>query len=417
MKSAKAIFVRGLLLLIFTGAPAIYHAAAAVEAEPGDIPADTGFNKYSITFHGGTLFGFTDIKEKSFLPGSDELSFGGGISFDRHYSPAMSMQLRLTYAELAGMDPASSLSFETEMLEAVLRLRLSLNALLNPEGSSRSFMNLYAFIGAGALSYRSVAYVQDSPARFYGYEADGTTKDDMLWEFVVPYGLGLNFRLTDRVDLGIETGFRYTSSDRLDAWPVTGSRKDMYNYTSVGLSFKLGRNRVSADWAPPRVAMYPGDLDRFSRIEDDLARTDSLGEVLMSEKERLGRGLEAGAEQIAVVQRQQETTAGRVFSEVEEMRRKTDAMQAELERISARLEVHYAVQVSALREEMPVEKVQELLKIHKELRVHYEGGWYKYITGNFLQLEDAVLQMQRIWGQGVRDAFVVKYVDGVYLPR
>ncbi len=378
---------------------------------------EVSFNRFSITLHGGGLVGLTDIRRYAFLPDSDELTFGGGISLNRHYSPALTMQTYLNYAEMKGISPGDDLSFETEMIEAVLRMRVSLNALLNPEGRSRQFMNVYAFIGGGALAYRSVASHDGQPVRFYGYEDDGRTKDDMKLEFVAPYGLGVNFRLSERIDLGIETGFRYTSSDRLDAWPVTGSRTDWYNFTSAGLTIRLGRNTNSADWASPRVSMYPGDTGRMAALEAQASELREGQEDLQSEQAELAARLDESRERVVVVQRSQETATARIMAQLEEMQRKSESMQEELNRLSAAMDTYFAVQVAALRENLPVDDVQEKLGITLELRMHEADGWYKYITGQFRHLEDAILQMQRIWGMGVKDAFVVEYAEGVYRPR
>lgn len=380
------------------------------------------YSTFSLSLHGGVLTSFTDIKKHPLFPGRDEVAYGGGISLNYHMSPVLSLQANVLSGEMKGLYPSEGLRFETEILETTLRFRVSLNALLNPEGNSQSFMNFYTFVGAGMMAYRSVAFENDEPVRFYGYEADGRTTADRLLEFVLPYGLGVNFRLGKRVDLGIESGFRYTPSDRLDAWPVTSSPNDYYNYTSVGLTFRFGCNTCSMDWAPPRRTMYPGDVERLDNIELRLReielQQDSISleqDSIKAVQDSLSAAIIQEREVLLGLQQDQEAEAARLSQEVLTLRHLAASSQAELDSLSEKLNEYYSVQVAALRDEESVGEVARLLGIDQELRIHSAGGWHRYLSGRFRNLEDAKLQMQRFWGQGVRDAFVVKYVDGVYL--
>ncbi len=375
------------------------------------------FNKFSFGFHGGALTGFTDIKENNFFPDSDEITYGGGIFFNYHWSPVLTLQTNFLYGELKGIDTNRDWEFETELFEATINARLSLNSLLRPHGTTNEKVNFYASLGAGALAYRSQWFEGGNLENFYGYEADGFTSDDPEIELSIPIGLGINFKISERFDLGIESGFRFTSSNRLDGRPIIGSRRDMFNYTRVGITFRLGPNTNSMDWAPPSQVMYPGDVARMDEMD---RRLDTLSEDVVDLRQARDQDmqdvmvrLDSMSEETAeVMQRTMQ-----LFGAIEDVSQEFYRLQEDMEKLKEAPDHFYAVQVMALMEEMPVEEARKYLGITQEVRVYRINGWYKYISGQYNNLEDAILHMQRIWGQGVRDAFVVEYRDGILSPR
>ncbi len=385
------------------------------------------FNKFSFGFHGGVLTGFTDIKENNFFPDSDEITYGGGMFFNYHWSPVLTLQTNFLYGELKGIDTNQNWEFETEMLEATLMARLSLNTLLRPHATANQKVNFYATLGAGAVAYRSQWFEDGNLENFYGYEDDGFTSDDPEIELSIPVGLGVNFRIAERFDLGIESGFRFTSSNRLDGRPIVGSERDLYNYTRVGITFRLGPNTNSMDWAPPSQVMYPGDVTRMDEMDrrldtvtedvDDLREAHELREEAIQEIEediqQIIVRLDGMSEETAEVT--QRTV--QLFGAIEDVSQEFYRLQEEVEKLQEEPDHFYAVQVMALKEEMPVEEARKHLGITQDVRVYHINGWYKYVSGQYKNLEDAILHMQRVWGQGVRDAFVVEYRDGVLSPR
>ncbi len=378
---------------------------------------NSDYNKFSFGISGGVLISFMDVKEQPFFPDLEEITYGGRLMLNYHMSPVLTMQTNFLYGELKGMDTENNLTFETDLMEATLNARISLNALLHPASRLNQSVNLYGFIGAGALAYRSRLFENDGPdpTSFFGFEDDGVTKDDLKFELAVPFGLGINFKVAERLDIGIETGFRYTSSDRLDAMEVPGSRKDMYNFTSVGLTFRFGRNTNSKDWASPQQAMFPGDL---ARVEQLAARAEQLEDDIQAVKEAHEADMDILRKELeGLVEKQTDlgTRTAHLFGAIDDLTEHVFKLETQMQEVEP--EVFYSVQVMALREDLSVAEAQSYLRINKNLERFHINGWYKFISGRYHNLEDAILQMQRIWGQGVKDAFVVKYEDGILRPR
>jgi N-acetylmuramoyl-L-alanine amidase len=70
----------------------------------------------------------------------------------------------------------------------------------------------------------------------------------------------------------------------------------------------------------------------------------------------------------------------------------------------------YKVQVKAAASKIKSDDpIQEI----KGLEESFEGGLYKYLVGNFTEEGDAKVQLEKVRSQGIKDAFIVKYKDGV----
>ncbi len=400
------------ILLVFVLVTAL--SSGPVRANDTGPANGSPYNKFSFGLSGGMFTSLTDVKELPFLPDSDEITYGGRLMLNVHFSPVLTLQGNFLYGELKGIETQNNLAFETDLIESTLNLRISINGLFVPASRVNQSVNLYGFIGVGALAYRSRLLQAGVPISYYGYTDGGQTADDLKLEFVAPYGLGVNFRISERMDIGIETGFRYTSSDRLDAWPVSGSRHDMYNFTSVGLTFRFGKNTNSMDWAPIDRAMYPGDVHRLDALDQDMA---SLEEGIADMKSQHDSDVETVRRDVRQLTQEQAEVSRRtkqIFIALEDVTRQINELET---KIDAQPERYYSVQVMALREELSVAEAQSYLGINTDLEMVYDDGWYKYYSGRYHNLEDAILKMQRLWGQGVRDAFVVKCEDGVFRPR
>lgn len=68
-------------------------------------------------------------------------------------------------------------------------------------------------------------------------------------------GAGLDFRLSRRVDLSLESRISKHFTDELDGHRV-GNGNDWFLYSSVGLNFKIGKGEETATWQNPLAQSY-----------------------------------------------------------------------------------------------------------------------------------------------------------------
>ena len=410
MKTKNAILaILSCLLFCVVSLP----SAVAETLDDNNNQEHEGYTGFSFDLNGGTLISFTDIKENDLLPDSDEMSFGGGLSLNFHRSPVLTLQTSFMYGEMIGISTKDNLRYDTELGHALLTANVSINRLLAPQSNTGQWMNIYGFTGVGALMFNSKLTELDT-GDLLRYPYEETQEGEWHDGFIIPFGLGLNFKLSDRVDIGIKSSFQYAFLDELDAHVVNDSRKDIYNYTSAGLTLRLGSNLHSKDWAPVDEVMYPGDLNRIERME---ARAAELEQELEATKDQHSDDMDHVRDDLDEVSQEQVQLSGRVgqlFGALEDVSQQIIRLEEEM---AKETEEFFSVQVMAIKEDMSIEEAHEALGANIDLEKHHVDGWYKYISGRFETLEAAKLHMQRIWGQGIKDAFVVKYDEGQIYPR
>jgi OmpA-OmpF porin, OOP family len=198
------------------------------------------YKKLSFGLHGGMLTMLGDIKQYPVLPGNDELRFGGGVAVNYQFSPVVGLRFHGMAGQLAGNK--GQFVFGTDLIELGLGFTLSMNHWLFPSARISQWMSFYGFAGLGVVHHATSLTKGNLPAR---------REEDIIP--VVPFGVGLKFRLSERIDFHIESGQRMTDSDRLDGFVAEGN--DSYNYTSAGIRFRIGSKSRSEQWR----SRYGGD--------------------------------------------------------------------------------------------------------------------------------------------------------------
>lgn len=170
---------------------------------------------------------------------ADETDLGYGVRLGKLISPVFFGHFQFVNARFKGLKESSDLQFKSEIME--MQLGTTIN-LINLFGKNKSrTVNLYGLLGVSALSFRSQASKISTGEIVdgYGYEDRGTgAKSSRETAFAIPFGLGVDFRLSQRWYLNLEAGYRTTFSDQLDA-QVKGSANDTYYYSSLGISYNF----------------------------------------------------------------------------------------------------------------------------------------------------------------------------------
>ncbi len=245
-------------------------------------PVSAGFNRVSVGLNAGIMTPFTDIKQKDYFPKFDEVSFGGGLNLEYHFTPVFGLRGQFLMGALDGRDDKQSRRFETDLWEANISGVLSFSKLFSPRWSRNDRIDIYGLLGVGMVSYRSKLFDTETEelVNSYGYTNNGQDKDSRLTDLAVPVGVGLRFNLSPRIDLSIETAYRFTQTDKMDAVNRIFSKYDAYNYTNVGLIIKLGSQTRHMKWASPSVVMYPGDVNRMEFITERVSEVDRRIEII-----------------------------------------------------------------------------------------------------------------------------------------
>ena len=175
--------------------------------------------KWYIAAHGGAaqLYGDIQNEEYPFTKFPDETELGYGIRFGRSISPAFGAHLHFTNGKFKGVKTSGDQAFASEFTDVHLAFQVNLLNLFF-ENKNR-LVSPYLFAGAGLIWFRSEAWIASTGEIIgdAGYTNEPErSKSSREMGMMVPAGFGLDFRLTDRWYVNLESGLRLTNTDLLD---------------------------------------------------------------------------------------------------------------------------------------------------------------------------------------------------------
>ncbi len=132
-------------------------------------------------------------------------------------------------------------------------------------------VNFYASLGYGLAAYDPTNYT-DRDGNTGAYNVSGTYGPDgdrdYILEAFIPVGVGVKFRLSDRVALDLGHTMNYTRGNNLYGQVQNNNGKDKFSYTYAGLEFSLGsRNKENLTWSNPVANLYDELKDPTLRNE------------------------------------------------------------------------------------------------------------------------------------------------------
>mgnify|MGYP002639264060 CR=1 FL=1 len=199
---------------------------------------------WQINVNGGTSLFFGDIKQYQFAPVStneNEWRFAGGAMLIKQISPIFGIRGQFLYGNLAGTRRQRNLYFESNYVEFNLNATIGIRNIFQKYRADQVW-NAYILLGLGITNFNTelmdlqTKKVLKSQGNGSGSSFAGRSLQGMFLG-----GLGLDLRLSNRVNLNLETANRLLDTDKLDA-TEGGFKYDVYNYTSLGISYKFGGN-------------------------------------------------------------------------------------------------------------------------------------------------------------------------------
>ena len=211
-----------------------------------ELNAQSSLNyRWYINANGGASQFFGDVQNENnhFAKLQNETDIGYGVRLGKYISPVFAAHFQFLNANLLGQKDANDIKFTANVMEYQLGATVNLINIFAENKERR--VNLYLLTGVSALMFRSEArrISSDILVNDIGYTPEGErAKASRETAFAIPIGGGLDFKLSDRLYLNLETALRLTNTDNLDA-VESGSHNDAYYYTSLGLSFNFSRKQ------------------------------------------------------------------------------------------------------------------------------------------------------------------------------
>lgn len=222
-----------------------------LSAQQNDSTKIKKYNTWSVSASFGSMIFYGDLMNYDFYPAFDEFKWGQSISLNKQITSVFGIQGQFLMGKLYGYKE-NKRYFNANIYEYGINTTINLTNLLARNIKNKK-INVYALLGIGLVDFRtykrelgSDKFLQD-----YGYDEDGETKIKMTTETVIPIGGGIKYKINNKLDVCLEATLRNVYSDKLDADVKTNSAKDKYGYTSIGITYKFGKNKKSLEWISP----------------------------------------------------------------------------------------------------------------------------------------------------------------------
>ncbi len=187
------------------------------------IPGFMQAQRWHVNLSGGVSNYSGDLKGKSYTPEQSNFAFSGGVQYDftEHFSLTSNLSVMKVGASDAYNNPNlvfRNLSFQSQVVEGNLLAEYTLFDL------SQTKFSPFIFAGVAVFHFNPYAY-DSTGTKVYlkplSTEGEGLPeypdrKPYNLTQFAIPFGGGIKFRVSDRVVLAYEIGFRKTYTDYLD---------------------------------------------------------------------------------------------------------------------------------------------------------------------------------------------------------
>lgn len=179
----------------------------------------------------GLLFGASTYSGE-LTPGTNNLSVGElhpslGVFVRRNFNRFITMKANLSYGTISGDDANSkdegrkerNLSFRSRIFE--LGVTGEFNILgYEAQGLQRRF-SPYIFGGVAVFGFNPEANYQGQLVELQPLGTEGQGMENFpdkykLTQIAIPFGAGVKFAISERLNIGVEVGFRKTFTDYLD---------------------------------------------------------------------------------------------------------------------------------------------------------------------------------------------------------
>ncbi|MBK0383156.1 OmpA family protein [Pedobacter sp. SD-b] len=139
----------------------------------------------------------------------------------------------------------------------------------------KNAVNFYATVGYGIIAYNPVVFstygVADATHPFVdgkGSYGDPGENHDYIKEAYIPVGVGVKFKLSDRVAIDLGYDAKFIDGDNFDGVYAGGTSKDKFSVAHAGLEFSLGsKSKPDLTWSNPIAMMYDELKDPTLRQE------------------------------------------------------------------------------------------------------------------------------------------------------
>ena len=207
-----------------------------------DIKENRFLDNWSLNINGGASLFWGDIRQYKLYPVTNfesEWNASFGIILSKQINSIFELRGQFIKGNLSGTKRASNIYFNSEFNEYIINATLNFNKLFSRHHPD-SKINIYGIGGIGFVDYRSVKKELGSNRYLEsrGYSANGSIKEKMTTEAVIPFGLGAKYKIASNFEINFESIWTVANSDDIDL-SKGGFDYDILSHTSLGLTYKF----------------------------------------------------------------------------------------------------------------------------------------------------------------------------------
>lgn len=200
-----------------------------------------GINTGMIQFYG-------DLSGNAYFPGSSMKGKNNWFinpRFGYMYNNYIGVQISFLSGNIWSSHRTSGNYFHANVNDYMIEGLLNLTTIGSPKKVNKN-ISVFWSVGIGILQYRTVSYSKNGEILDYlGYDAN-LNKKPMVTERLVSTGVSFRYKLSNKIDVGLNVNLRLPPTDKLDAI-YKGNRVlseyDRYSYTGVELNYSIGKGK------------------------------------------------------------------------------------------------------------------------------------------------------------------------------
>jgi outer membrane protein OmpA-like peptidoglycan-associated protein/opacity protein-like surface antigen len=263
--------------------------------EPTAAKVTTGSEaeRWSLSFLVGPTQFYGDISSDVFWPGGSKngeigLSFQGFAT--RQFTPVFGANAKIMYSDIVAEEALAKMYFNADVIHYGINGTVSFSNWFFPNRAKKRF-DTYMHAGLGRNHYRTIAKSSDTDTilRYFGYTNGGLDKIDRIAESSYTLGLGVKYRLSQRLDILLEMAQVNMPTDRLDGIVTVLSELDKYGYTSIGVTYKFGKVGNNLLWdSKSEIEENPAFIntnDKLDSLANVVNNMNTSLTILMQERE------------------------------------------------------------------------------------------------------------------------------------
>lgn len=348
---------------------------------------------------GGSQF-YGDVNNRNFFQKwSKESPLGFQLNLTKMIQSSWGVGLNMNYAKVKSLKDklpnGTQVDFSLTGLYYSVNpyLYLNFNDLIFGYKADRIWA-LYAKLGVGYAFWNNTLTNNITGTKVKSGETVGT-HTYVKNALEVPLAAGLRFRINARLSLDLGAEYNTILSDDVDLWNE-GYKYDQFLYTHVGITYMFGSSHRSKK---------PDKEKEPRRIPDSKKKIPLFDYTFFSSPERSLKEANKTDQPVDVLKIDHPVAPPTTAPKETKTASKTTVKQYS--------GLEFRVQIMAADKKMGTASVQAKYNLSVPVEEVYQSGYYRYTVGHYSTYQAALAESRRIRANGITDAFVTAYRNGL----